>query len=43
MPHAVIYGIYTCCCDRREYIAESGVYISTAGSILLSQILVISG
>ena len=27
MPHVVIYGIYTCCCDRREYIAESGVYI----------------
>ena len=24
-------------CDCREYIAESGVYISTAGSILLSQ------
>ena len=23
--------------DRREYTAESGVYISTAGSILLSQ------
>ena len=24
-----IYGIQTCCSDRREYIAESGVYILT--------------
>ena len=26
-----------CSCDRMEYIAESGVYISTAESILVSQ------
>ena len=26
-----------CSCDCREYIAEPGLYISTAGSILLSQ------
>ena len=31
VPHAVIYGIYTCCCNHWEYIAESGVYISTTG------------
>ena len=29
VPHAVLYGIYSasCCCDNREYIAGSGVYI----------------
>ena len=32
-----LYGMYTCCCDCREYNAESGVYTLTTGSILLSQ------